>query len=528
MQLSDRDLSQLDVEELLNLSEKDLRHLSIKLLTDLKEARERLNQNSRNSSRPPSSEAPWEKGIRQDDSTHESEEVQDAENSDTKESEPLEEPDHTDQNETDEARKPGKQPGAKGFGRQQVLALTDYKDHFPEDCVSCHQPLKGCPQKAYTAFETIDLEWADKAHPGLRLTNTKHTYYKVTCACGQVTRKEPYRSNSHDALPDITCSQWRLVGPGLASLIICLAYRMRLSRERIEEFLQDWLGLQLSIGTINNTLHACLRAPHRQESGAATQPIEDELVKEVVESQLLHVDETSWMELSTFLWLWVFSTDTVTAYWIASRSSELIENILGRAYYGWLMSDGYQVYRKYRNRIRCWAHLLRKAQGLEESLNKEAQLFGKQTLEFMGILMTAIREAREHPPDVPLTETYQAQLIAYRQRCEQMKMASHKKTYALATEMLNDWDAIFRVLEFPHLPLTNNEAERALRHWVILRRISYGTRTEAVSCVFAILISVIETCRKRQQSPWLYLATVIHNQRSGLAVPKLPIAKGSE
>jgi len=45
---------------------------------------------------------------------------------------------------------------------------------------------------------------------------------------------------------------------------------------------------------------------------------------------------------------------------------------------------------------------------------------------------------------------------------------------------------------------------------------------------FAILISVIEICRKRQQSPWLYLAVVIHNQRSGLAVPKLPLVKGAE
>jgi len=37
---------------------------------------------------------------------------------------------------------------------------------------------------------------------------------------------------------------------------------------------------------------------------------------------------------------------------------------------------------------------------------------------------------------------------------------------------------------------------------------------------------VIETCRKRNQSPWLYLATVIINQRSGLAVPLLPNVKG--
>ncbi len=523
MQLSDRDLSQLDIEELLNLSEEDLRHLSIKLLTDLKEARERLNQNSRNSSRPPSSEAPWDKSVNQDDSTDESEETQETEDTEQKEPEPLKDSDQTsrqsEQSETDETRKPGKQPGAEGFGRQQTLAVTDYEEHLPDFCTCCHQPLNADNKKAYTAFETIDLEWADENQPGLRLTNTKHTFYEIPCPCGHLTIKEPYRSNSHHALPNINCSQWRLVGPGLAALIICLAYRMRLSRERIREFLQDWLGLQLSVGTINNTLH---------ESGAAVKPVEDELIQEVVASQLLHVDETSWMELTTYLWLWVFSTQTVTAYWIAYRSSELIENILGQAYYGWLMSDGYQVYRKYRNRVRCWAHLLRKAQGLEESLNKEAQRFGAQTLEFMGILMTAIHEAREHPPDTPLTEKYQAQLIAYRQRCEQLKTASHKKTSALATEMLNDWEAIFRILEYPHLPLTNNEAERALRHWVILRRISYGTRTEAGSCVFAILISVIETCRKRQQSPWLYLATVIHSRRSGLAVPKLPIAKGSE
>ena len=94
--------------------------------------------------------------------------------------------------------------------------------------------------------------------------------------------------------------------------------------------------------------------------------------------------------------------------------------------------------------------------------------------------------------------------------------------------MLNDWEAIFRVLEFPHLPLTNNEAERALRHWVILRGISYGTRTQEGSGIFALLISIIETCRKRQQSPWIYLTAVIHNRRVGNAIPKLPIVKGSE
>ena len=130
---------------------------------------------------------------------------------------------------------------------------------------------------AYAGFETINIEWADTERPGIQLTNTRHTLYETTCPCGHITRKEVHRSN-HAQLPDINCSEWRLVGPGLAALIICLAYRMRLSRERIQGFLQDWLGLKLSVGTIHNTLH---------ESGVAAMPVENELIQEIVDSELL-------------------------------------------------------------------------------------------------------------------------------------------------------------------------------------------------------------------------------------------------
>jgi hypothetical protein len=86
--------------------------------------------------------------------------------------------------------------------------------------------------------------------------------------------------------------------------------------------------------------------------------------------------------------------------------------------------------------------------------------------------------------------------------------------------------SIFQVLAHPHLPLTNNEAEHALRYWVILRSICHGTRTEDGSRILAILIRIIETCRIRQQSPWIYLAAVIRQRRAGFSVPKLPLVKG--
>jgi transposase len=69
VQLSRHDLSQLDEAYLLALGEERLRTLSVKLLADLKAAHERLDQNSRNSSCPPSSEVSWEGGQADEAST---------------------------------------------------------------------------------------------------------------------------------------------------------------------------------------------------------------------------------------------------------------------------------------------------------------------------------------------------------------------------------------------------------------------------------------------------------------------------
>jgi hypothetical protein len=78
------------------------------------------------------------------------------------------------------------------------------------------------------------------------------------------------------------------------------------------------------------------------------------------------------------------------------------------------------------------------------------------------------------------------------------------------------------VLEHPEWPLTNNDAERALRHWVIARRIMMGTRCEAGSRTFALLASIIETCRQRGHVPWKYLAGVIADRRAGRPAASLP------
>ena len=410
------------------------------------------------------------------------------------------------------ARKAGKQLGAPGSGRTQVFQANTEQAHHPDACAGCGRRLERVEAVAYTGFQAVDLHWNDPARPGLTLWVVDHRYYEVACTCGHRTRATAGQGVVDPLLAGIELNEWRLVGPGLAALLVALSYRFRLSRARIQEFLAEWLGLELSIGTIHQTLH---------EASAALAPAEAELVEAVLASELLHADETSWPEHDHTLWLWVFVAATATLYYVAGRGKELVENVLD-GFTGWLMSDGWGSYRHYWRRLRCRAHLIRKARGLAQSRDREARAFGQRVLTTLEALMAAVYAAREGPPPVDLPTQHRPRLAALRAACEGHQGSTYQKTRALAVELLNDWEAIFQVLSHPELPLTNNAAERALRHWVILRKLSLGTRTAGGSRVVALLASVIDTCRQRGQCPWRYLERAIADRRAGRPLAPLP------
>lgn len=96
-------------------------------------------------------------------------------------------------------------------------------------------------------------------------------------------------------------------------------------------------------------------------------------------------------------------------------------------------------------------------------------------------------------------------------------------TAKVAKDLLNQtYAVIMRQIREPHLPLTNNVAEQALRHWVIARRINQDTRSAAGTRAYALAASVIETCRSPTATAWCYINEVVAAARSGRALPKLP------
>ena len=239
MILKEHELLQIDEEFVCRLREQDpdaLAGLSIKLVSDLKEAVERLNQNPSNSSRPSGNLAPWDKGIagdEDDESTIDEKEVLHSETDIDKEEASdiaTTEKECLQSKETTEQRKPGHQGGSQGFGRTQKLAVTDTTHHACGCCSACNEELTSV-EKAYTGFHTVNIEFGNSDSPGVQLTNILHLYYMGLCPkCGLENRTEPWRAPADtDDWKNVGMTQWRLVGPDLAALIVYLSMDMRVT-----------------------------------------------------------------------------------------------------------------------------------------------------------------------------------------------------------------------------------------------------------------------------------------------------------
>jgi transposase-like protein len=343
--------------------------------------------------------------------------------------------------------------------------------------------------------------------------STRHLLYESRCKCGHISQAKPHNEKADKLWENIELGEWRLIGARLAGVIVFLSLRMHLSRRGIQEFFMELTGLSLSVGVIDETL---------REAGRAAADLETELAKSIEEAVLLNIDETSWKEKGKSMWLWVFVSAQTVLYCIGARTLEMLDNVVTEAFKGMSMSDGYLAYRHLKNRCRCWAHLTRKLRGLAESTDQRVSQAGNAMLEAFCSMMEAIYMARERGEKVAKCEE---SITRLRQHCENYYYDTHEKLKSIAREFLLDWEVILRQTKEVDLPLTNNVAEQALRHWVIARRISYGTRTESGSRAFALLASVVDTCRRRGASSWLYLASVIHAARKGLTIPPLPILR---
>ena len=200
MQLTDHDLKQINQEYLAALAPGHLLHLSGKLLADLRDARDRLNQTPQHSSRPSGSYAPWEQAANAESDRQTDDSADDSAEKQAAKLEATEEEARAAGNQRQAAaanqpgenqRKPGKQPGAKGVGREVSLAVTGEIIHKATGCACCGESLGETePFQATTARYMLDIE---RTEHGIQVSHVKHIYGEQRCGCGHVTQTKPGR-----------------------------------------------------------------------------------------------------------------------------------------------------------------------------------------------------------------------------------------------------------------------------------------------------------------------------------------------
>lgn len=502
-QLDKDDLAQMNEDYFKSLQNERLVEVAKNLHALATELWEKQQQNSTNSSQPPSKNNPYTSLPKREE--------------ESSSLDSLLKSDQTGQNQTESkfgaksraksSTKPGKQPGAKGFGRKQPLKAEIIIPHYPHQCAACNQELTKSEPQRYMGHYVLELE---PEQAGFRIVCQLHHYYQTICSCGHCTHAQPgtgYISKVEGRARDLKLTEYALVGSMLATFIASLAVRYRMSRSKVQEFLMDWASYELSTGTIDR----CIR-----EAGIACMPVVKELVEQLQKADILHLDETHWYESGKLYWLWVAVTSSTAVFHIGSRRKEELSHLVPSAFMGWLVSDGYGAYRSHPKRQRCLAHLIRKAVAITGSIDQKAAQIGQWILDDLRELIAIIAYEKENNR---LIRKLQARL---RRACHLGKKADHQKLQALAKEIFNDWDAVVAFVHHPELPPTNNEAERALRHAVIARQIGFGTRTSEGSLAYSSLLSIIETCRLRQVNPWNYIAEVIGLARKGISPPTFP------
>ena len=326
----------------------------------------------------------------------------------------------------------------------------------------------------------------------MHLIKLQHKFYSIRCDCGAVNQVETKDEVSGEVL-----KKYHIIGPSLGAMVLYDYFSNHLSISKIQNSYFEKYGVIFSIGAILEGIHS---------NGLRLEAESNKIKDRVLESKILHADETSYKLKFKNQWVWVFTNGFETFYTLGGRTKNVADSILSE-YKGMLCSDGYKAYRDYPDRIRCLAHIRRKIERLIDSVDKNANLFGNYLAEFFNELFELVYANRESNVELFKEDRiilskidYADELFQLKTVCELYKKEVDTKSRALAIELLKDWECFFKILDNTDLPLTNNVAERALRTLVIKRKISLSTQSLVGSKVLGISYSVITTLKNKKES----------------------------
>lgn len=366
--------------------------------------------------------------------------------------------------------------------------ITKTKSHPIVNCLECNQKLQ---KKSVRTFFEEDIPLP------IQKIVIKHFVEVGYC-------KSCRKQSSGISIP----SKKAILGENVKKYVCVLSIGNRLSHNQIQGHLKDVFSLDISIGEIGNIL---------QTEANNLRPEYQALKESVLNQTGTHYDETGWKvqkeEQGKFAWVATGTDNFDTIFSLGrSRGKGNIEDI-GKGRIG--ISDDYAVYKNsFEKHQLCFAHPHRKLRDLAESgeIPEEKRENCKNAYSQFGRLYKNISQSLGNK----ISPLPSSRFSTYLKRKFQYTFDQISESHSLDPTHLSkikeslrkNKNKYFTFLDHPGIPIDNNKAERALRHLVIKRKISFGSKTQRGAETTSILASVILSLKWNDPQNWFkkYLA----------------------
>jgi transposase len=423
------------------------------LEAEVADLRRQLGQDSRNSSKPPSSDSPF---------------LKPAPKSLRRKS----------------GRKPGGQPGHPGATLTLLDNPNQRKRHEPGPCTGCGASLAQAPEVGMERRQVFDL-------PPMTVQVTEHQLIARRCRCGTTSR---------GTAPAGVAAPVQY-GPRITAIILYLYVGQFLSKKRTAAALGELFGTPVCEATV---------ASMTQRAAVGLDGFLTQVGDRIAEAAVAGFDETGLRVAGKLHWVHCARTGKytlITCHPKRGRDGINDAGVLAR-FRGVAVHDAWAPYDTYLDveHQLCCAHAQRELQAVADAVPDADWCWATQTADALRAMQTLITDAiaaGADPVDAVDADALARQVRLYRSAAQigatQTAARSGKvmkKHNALARRLLDRQDDYLRFTTNRRIPADNNGSERDIRMIKLRQKVSGCLRTLTGAQQFCALRSYLSTAAK--------------------------------
>ena len=402
---------------------------------------------------------------------------------------------------------------------------TAHSNRKPKADTDSDQSVPRNEQIAVDREEVVPLDRSqlpsDVEHRGYRDVIIQNIIFQTDTVRYRLERLYSENEDAFYEAPLPSGLQRQRYGNELRAFVIMLYFELRVTEEKILNLLQS-TGIVISAGQISNILikkHLLMFAEER-----------DEILKAGLQTTTYHhIDDTGARVDGVNHYFSVLCNPYYSSFFTHRRKNQATvadllafleepsepgaedeatqPKQLGDYVPILICDDAPQFHNQTEHRGLCWVHEERHFKKLRPFFKAHQKLVD----DFRSEIWTyhARLKAYAEAPTEKLKQELSADFEALFSRTTGYEELDHRIALTLKKKR-----ELLLVLDFPEIPLDNNEAERAVREYVIKRKISNGTRTEDGTQAWEVFLSLLDTCRKNAVNFYAYLCDRISQSKT--------------